>query len=71
MTTQPTLTLCCCRYGQKNVVNEYVGSLVNTLTLYKDTDLRLEVFARWVSDHKAGNPQQSCTAELMVAMKMM
>lgn len=25
------------KYGQKNVVNEYVGSLVNTLTMYKAT----------------------------------
>ncbi|KAJ9505696.1 hypothetical protein QJQ45_024225 [Haematococcus lacustris] len=38
------------KYGQKNVVNEYVGSLVNTLTLYKASDLRLEVFARFLSE---------------------
>ncbi len=31
-------------------MNEYVGSLVNTLTLYKSSDLRLEVFARFLSE---------------------
>ena len=36
------------KYGQKSVVNEYVGALVNTLTMFKPTDLRLESFARLV-----------------------
>ena len=36
------------KYGQRALVDEYVGSLVNTLTLYKKSDLRLEAFARWV-----------------------
>jgi hypothetical protein len=31
-------------------VNENVGSLVNTLTLYQHTDLRLEAFARQLSE---------------------
>jgi hypothetical protein len=31
-------------------VNENVGSLVNTLTLYRHTDLRLEAFARLLSE---------------------
>ncbi len=35
------------KYGQRALVDEYVGSLVNTLTLYKRNDLRLEGFARW------------------------
>ena len=32
------------------MVNENVGSLVNTLTLYQHTDLRLEGFARQLSE---------------------
>lgn len=39
-----------CRYGQRALVNENVGSLVNTLTLYKRSDLRLEAFARLLSE---------------------
>lgn len=31
-------------------MNENVGSLVNTLTLYQHTDLRLEAFARQLSE---------------------
>jgi hypothetical protein len=38
------------RYGQRALVNENVGSLVNTLTLYQHTDLRLEAFARQLSE---------------------
>eukprot|EP00798_Chlamydomonas_sp_ICE-L_P021462 gene21462-28434_t len=38
------------KYGQKNVVNAYVGALVNTLTLYKTTDLNLEAFAKFLSE---------------------
>lgn len=38
------------KYGQRALVDEYVGSLVNTLTLYKKTDLRLEAFARFLSE---------------------
>lgn len=41
---------CVCRYGQRALVNENVGSLVNTLTLYQHTDLRLEAFARQLSE---------------------
>jgi hypothetical protein len=32
------------------LVNENVGSLVNTLALYQRTDLRLEAFARLLSE---------------------
>jgi hypothetical protein len=39
-----------CRYGQRALVNENVGSLVNTLALYQRTDLRLEAFARLLSE---------------------
>ena len=38
------------RYGQRALVNENVGSLVNTLTLHKTSDLRLEAFARLLSE---------------------
>lgn len=38
------------KYGQRALVDEYVGSLVNTLTLYKKSDLRLEAFARLLSE---------------------
>jgi hypothetical protein len=37
------------RYGQRALVDENIGSLVNTLTLHKRTDLRLEAFARWAA----------------------
>jgi hypothetical protein len=40
----------CTRYGQRALVNENVGSLVNTLTLHKTSDLRLEAFARLLSE---------------------
>lgn len=39
-----------CRYGQRALVNENVGSLVNTLTLHKTSDMRLEAFARLLSE---------------------
>lgn len=42
------------KYGQRALVDEYVGSLVNTLTLYKRNDLRLEGFARWVRGCRRG-----------------
>ncbi len=38
------------KYGQRALVNENVGSLVNTLTLHKAGDLRLEAFARLLSE---------------------
>ncbi|GAX74225.1 hypothetical protein CEUSTIGMA_g1674.t1 [Chlamydomonas eustigma] len=38
------------KYGQKSVVNENVGSMVNTLTAFKAQDLRLEIFARFLSE---------------------
>eukprot|EP00878_Enallax_costatus_P005108 GHUV01005370.1.p1 GENE.GHUV01005370.1~~GHUV01005370.1.p1 ORF type:complete len:604 (+),score=218.67 GHUV01005370.1:107-1918(+) len=38
------------KYGQRALVNENVGSLVNTLTLYQRNDLRLEAFARLLSE---------------------
>jgi hypothetical protein len=34
------------KYGQRALVDENIGSLVNTLTLHKRADLRLEAFAR-------------------------
>lgn len=46
----PLLVRRCRRYGQRALVNENVGSLVNTLTLYQHTDLRLEAFARQLSE---------------------
>lgn len=39
-----------CRYGQRALVNENVGSLVNTLSLHQHADLRLEAFARLLSE---------------------
>lgn len=33
------------KYGQKALVDEYVGSLVNTLTRHQKSDLRLQVRA--------------------------
>lgn len=38
------------RFGARALVNENVGSLVNTLTLHKTSDLRLEAFARLLSE---------------------
>ncbi|KIY97727.1 hypothetical protein MNEG_10236 [Monoraphidium neglectum] len=38
------------KYGQRALVNENVGGLVNTLTLHKTSDLRLEAFARLLSE---------------------
>lgn len=38
------------RYGQRALVNENVGSLVNTLALHQRSDLRLEAFARLLSE---------------------
>jgi len=47
---QPPQTQTHRRYGQRALVNENVGSLVNTLTLHKTSDLRLEAFARLLSE---------------------
>lgn len=44
------VVLCAARYGQRALVNENVGSLVNTLALYQRADLRLEAFARLLSE---------------------
>lgn len=38
------------QYGQRNLVDEYVSSLVNTLALYKGADLRLSTFAMFLSE---------------------
>lgn len=38
------------QYGQRALVNENVGSLVNTLMLHKSSDLRLEAFAKLLSE---------------------
>ncbi|WIA13678.1 hypothetical protein OEZ85_007238 [Tetradesmus obliquus] len=38
------------KYGQRALVNENVGSLVNTLALHQRSDLRLEAFARLLSE---------------------
>jgi hypothetical protein len=42
------------KYGQRALVDENIGSLVNTLTLYQRSDLRLEAFARWAAGSAGG-----------------
>ncbi len=48
--THQLILRCCGPLGLQNVVNEYVGSLVNTLTVFKSADLRLEAFAKFLSE---------------------
>ncbi|KAK9821509.1 hypothetical protein WJX74_005124 [Apatococcus lobatus] len=39
------------KYGRKNLVDEYVGSLVNTLERFREEDARLATFDEFLSEH--------------------